>query len=106
MTYSTLRPELDRDEALRREGLQAPMLRVGQPEEVADVCAFLLLDRASYVTGATITVDGGRPHGPTQLTRSSGISTKVARRLGPSPVSRCLSVVGRRSVEQDISLAR
>ena len=45
MTYSTLPPELDRDEALRREGLQAPMLRVGQPEEVADVCAFLLSDQ-------------------------------------------------------------
>lgn len=60
MTYTTLPPELERDEALRREGLQAPMLRVGQPEEIADVCAFLLSKQASYVTGATIAVDGGQ----------------------------------------------
>jgi NAD(P)-dependent dehydrogenase (short-subunit alcohol dehydrogenase family) len=59
MTYSTLPPELDRDEALRREGLLAPMLRVGQPEEMAEVVAFLLSDRASYVNGAEIVADGG-----------------------------------------------
>jgi NAD(P)-dependent dehydrogenase (short-subunit alcohol dehydrogenase family) len=59
MTYSTLPPELDREEALRREGLLAPMLRVGQPEEMAEVVAFLLSDRASYVNGAEIVADGG-----------------------------------------------
>jgi len=59
MTYSTLPPELDRVEALRREGLLAPMLRVGQPEEMAEVGAFLLSDRASYVNGAEIVADGG-----------------------------------------------
>jgi NAD(P)-dependent dehydrogenase (short-subunit alcohol dehydrogenase family) len=59
MTYATLPPELDRDEALRREGELAPMLRVGQPEEMAEVVAFLLSDRGSYVNGAEIVADGG-----------------------------------------------
>jgi NAD(P)-dependent dehydrogenase (short-subunit alcohol dehydrogenase family) len=59
MTYATLPPELDREEGLRREGLLAPMLRVARPEEMAEVVAFLLSDRASYVNGAEIVADGG-----------------------------------------------
>jgi NAD(P)-dependent dehydrogenase (short-subunit alcohol dehydrogenase family) len=34
--------------------------RVAQPEEVADLIAFLASDKASYITGAMIPVDGGR----------------------------------------------
>jgi NAD(P)-dependent dehydrogenase (short-subunit alcohol dehydrogenase family) len=59
MTYSSLPPELTREEALQREGELAPMLRVGQPGEVAEAVLFLLSDHAAYLTGAEIVVDGG-----------------------------------------------
>ncbi|MCY1484571.1 2,5-dichloro-2,5-cyclohexadiene-1,4-diol dehydrogenase [compost metagenome] len=36
-----------------------PMQRIGQPEEVAEAVLWLLSDKAAYVTGATLSVDGG-----------------------------------------------
>lgn len=59
MTYETLDPALSREEALLSEGQQSPMLRIGQPEEIAEVVTFLLSERASFVTGAQVVVDGG-----------------------------------------------
>jgi NAD(P)-dependent dehydrogenase (short-subunit alcohol dehydrogenase family) len=36
-----------------------PMDRIGEPEDVADVVTFLCSERARFVTGQTIVVDGG-----------------------------------------------
>jgi 3-oxoacyl-[acyl-carrier protein] reductase len=38
---------------------QIPAGRFGEPEEVAEVVAFLVAEEAGYVTGQTIAVDGG-----------------------------------------------
>nr|MBA3347885.1 SDR family oxidoreductase [Actinomycetota bacterium] len=40
-----------------------PLRRLGAPRELGDVVCFLASDRAAYVTGATIAVDGGLTRG-------------------------------------------
>lgn len=42
---------------------QIPMMRLGDPEELAGVVVFLASRAGSYVTGETIVIDGGRVHG-------------------------------------------
>ena len=48
------------DAQLREQREKAvPLRRIGQPQDIADVAAFLLSGRSAYVNGAEITVDGG-----------------------------------------------
>ena len=53
--------QLISDPAVRHNMMsRTPMGRLGKPEEIASVAAFLASDDAAYITGETINVDGGR----------------------------------------------
>ena len=44
-----------------RQGIidSVPMKRLGRPDEIGDLCAYLASDKAAYITGATININGG-----------------------------------------------
>ena len=54
---------LSREEYLARQSADIPMGRVGTAEEFASVAVFLASERASYVTGVAVQVDGGLVRG-------------------------------------------
>ena len=55
------RGEYDDYEAAREEwGAGIPLERIGRPGELGDVVAFLASDRASFVNGACVPIDGGQ----------------------------------------------
>jgi 3-oxoacyl-[acyl-carrier protein] reductase len=47
------------DEGLAAFAPKVPLGRIGDPSDIAEVAVFLASDRARYITGQTITVDGG-----------------------------------------------
>jgi NAD(P)-dependent dehydrogenase (short-subunit alcohol dehydrogenase family) len=51
---------LGSEAATQRIMSRTPMQRLGEPDEIASVVAFLLSDAASYLTGEIVYVDGGR----------------------------------------------
>lgn len=48
---------------VRERSQEFPLGRIALPQEVADVVCFLASERASYLTGIPITVDGGITRG-------------------------------------------
>jgi NAD(P)-dependent dehydrogenase (short-subunit alcohol dehydrogenase family) len=47
-------------DAMKKMMSRTPLKRIGTPREIADVVAFLASNKASYITGETVYVDGGR----------------------------------------------
>jgi len=52
-------PDVDVEAAFRRFGEAHPLGRIGEPEEVAELIAFLCSSKASFCTGADYRIDGG-----------------------------------------------
>lgn len=64
MTDATARRlKMEPDELQRLNAEATPVRRVGQPEDIAAAAAFLCSDEASFITGQTLYVDGGRKLG-------------------------------------------
>jgi len=60
MLMDVVRREGVAEEGLRRRAATIPLGRLGRPEEIANVIAFLASDQASFMTGAVVMVDGGQ----------------------------------------------
>lgn len=52
-------PVLSQPDRLEKILARTPMGRIGKPEEVASLAAYLAMDKSSYITGQNISVDGG-----------------------------------------------
>jgi len=55
----TLPKDVDPETALKEKAKSIPLGRIGKPEELAALVAFLASEQAAYISGTTIQVDGG-----------------------------------------------
>lgn len=58
-TFGGMMSERHNPETLKRKAADHPMNRIAQPEEMAEGVVFLASDRASYMTGHPLAIDGG-----------------------------------------------
>jgi NAD(P)-dependent dehydrogenase (short-subunit alcohol dehydrogenase family) len=61
LIWTPLIPSTMQDGKVTHFGEQVPMKRSGLPCEVAPVFVLLASDEASYISGATVAVTGGKP---------------------------------------------
>jgi len=54
-----LQQRISEEDALKEAARDIPMKRIGKPEELGVLVAFLASQQAAYITGTTIQVDGG-----------------------------------------------
>ena len=47
------------DDVLAAVAVHVPLGRIGETQDIADACLFLLSDKASFITGTELLVDGG-----------------------------------------------
>jgi 3-oxoacyl-[acyl-carrier protein] reductase len=59
----TLPKDADPEQALKDRAKNVPLGRIGKPEELAALVAFLASEQAAYISGTTIQVDGGANRG-------------------------------------------
>jgi len=57
--FETMMPAASIPAAMANFASQTPLGRVGQPQDIADAALFLCSRKASWITGASLTVDGG-----------------------------------------------
>ncbi len=59
MTPMAIKASEEHPERMKKMKEMTPLGRNGTPEDIADVVTFLLSEKASFITGSDILVDGG-----------------------------------------------
>jgi NAD(P)-dependent dehydrogenase (short-subunit alcohol dehydrogenase family) len=66
------------EEMQKRAGMAMPMRRIGQVKEIAAAVVWLCSDQASYITGVTLPIDGGKLAGKAPFSHNQGPGAKPA----------------------------